>query len=348
MVLPAIAVSPKPLTDACTKRIKIQLCELHIFGCRYNTRNGGFALQIGVFPVGVLTGIDERIVSEKCIADVQLVPLKQLLQARLRRFSRFSKHSCTIRAELCFIGIDSVFCLVVDGRNRICRVFMAGIANARNRYIMLFPQLFNVFFQILCREAAHGNTTYSLQIAARQLKAEIIRNCPCILAIQLEEVTDLIQYDFIRMCRFYVVIAVVNCVPQGILLRRLVIGCLLIRREVAVQSNQLRDARSDLVLIHLNIRTGVLFQHDTFAAVIFIAAAFSGYSMGMSADTVLFFQKIGALFWSVRRLEKLVDAGLSTLKAAPVRKRSRNFIFGDKPASLRNSRHIGVIFFARQ
>ena len=38
----------------------------------------------------------------------------------------------------------------------------------------------------------------------------------------------------------------------------------------------------------------------------------------------------------VRSLEKLIDAGLSPLKAASVCKRSRKFIFGDKPAGLRN------------
>ena len=225
---------------------------------------------------------------------------------------------------------------------------MAGIANARNCYIMLFPQLFNVFLQILCREAAHGNTAYSLQIAARQLKAEIICNCPRILAIQLEEVPNLIQHNFIGVRRLYVVIVVINCVPHGVLRHFLVIGCLLIRRKVAVQPNQLRDARSDLVPIHLNVCTAVLFQHNAFAAVIFIAAAFSGYSMGASSDAVFLFQKISALFCRVRSLEKLMDAGLSTLKAASICKRSRNFIFSDKPARLRNSRHIGVIFFARQ
>lgn len=95
----------------------------------------------------------------------------------------------------------------VHGRNRQCAKLLHHA----------FPQLFNVFLQILCREAAHGNTAYSLQIAARQLKAEIIRNHPCVLAIQLKEVTDLIQYDFIGMRRFYIVIVIVNRVSQGIL-----------------------------------------------------------------------------------------------------------------------------------
>ena len=161
-------------------------------------------------------------------------------------------------------------------------------------------------------------------------------------------IPNLIQHNFIGVRRLYVVIVVINRVPHGVLRHFLVIGCLLIRRKVAVQPNQLRDARSDLVPIHLNVCTAVLFQHNAFAAVIFIAAAFSGYSMGASSDAVFLFQKISALFCRVRSLEKLMDAGLSTLKAASICKRSRNFIFSDKPARLRNSRHIGVIFFARQ
>ena len=68
------------------RHIKIQLRELHIAGRCDNARDSGFALQIGIFLVGVLTGVDERLVFGKCIANAQLVPVKQLLQARLRWF----------------------------------------------------------------------------------------------------------------------------------------------------------------------------------------------------------------------------------------------------------------------
>ena len=68
--------------------------------------------------------------------------------------------------------------------------------------------------------------------------------------------------------------------------------------------------------------------------------------MGMPADAILLFQKIGILLGGVRSLEKLIDAGLSTLKAASVCKRSSNFIFGDKPAGCWNSLHIGPEFLS--
>ena len=147
---------------------------------------------------------------------------------------------------------------------------------------------------------------------------------------------------------FYAVIVVINSVPQGILLHSLVIGCLLIRCKIAVCPNQLRDARSNLVPIHLNIRAAILFQRNSLAAVIFIAAAFSGYGVGMPADAVLLFQKIGTLLGRMRRLEKFIDAGFPAFKAASICKRSRNFISSDKSAGLRNRRHIGVILLARQ
>ena len=156
------------------------------------------------------------------------------------------------------------------------------------------------------------------------------------------------RYDFIGIRRFYIVIVVINCVPQGILLHCLVIGCLLIRRKIAVQPDQLRNARSDLAPIHLNIRAARFSQRDALAAVIFIATAFSGYGVGTPADAVLLFQKIGTLLGRMRRLEKFIDAGFPAFKAASICKRSRNFISSDKSAGLRNRRHIGVILLARQ
>ena len=211
---------------------------------------------------------------------------------------------------------------------------------------MLFPQLFNVFSQLVCREAAHGNTASALQIAARQLKAEIIGNCPRIFAIQLKEVPDLIQYDFIGMRCFYAVIVVINSVPQGVLCHSLVIDGLLIRCKIAVCPNQLRDARSNLAPIHLNIRAARFSQRDALAAVIFIAAAFSGYGVGMPADAVLLFQKIGTLLGRMRRLEKFIDAGFPAFKAASICKRSRNFISSDKSAGCWNRHHIGTEFLS--
>ena len=98
----------------------------------------------------------------------------------------------------------------------------------------------------------------------------------------------------------------------------------------------------------MNILTASFFQRNAFAAVIFIATIFSRYSMGVSTDPVFFFQKIGALFGCVRCLEERINAGLSTLNAAPICKRSRDFIFGDKSARFRNSRQIGVVFFTQQ
>ena len=198
------------------------------------------------------------------------------------------------------------------------------------------------------RYTAHLHTASAGDVAGGQVHIQQLRRLFCVLAIQLKEIPHLKQHDVVRVGFLDGVIAVVGGVSHHILCLRLIIKRLFVWCKIAVHPNQLSDTRSDLVPIHLNVCTAVLFQHNAFAAVIFIAAAFSGYSMGASSDAILFFQKISALFCRVRSLEKLIDAGLSTLKAACICKRSRNFIFSDKPARLRNSRHIGVIFFARQ
>ena len=198
------------------------------------------------------------------------------------------------------------------------------------------------------RYAAHLHTASAGYLSCGKVEVKQLRRLFCVLAVNLKEIAHLKQHDVVRVGFLDGVIAVVGGVSHHILCLRLIIKRLFVWCKIAVHPNQLRDTRSDLVPIHLNICTARFFQRDAFAAVIFIAAAFSGYGMGMPADAVLLFQKIGILLGSVRSLEKRIDAGLSTLKAAPVCKRSRNFIFGDKPARLRNSRHIGVIFFARQ
>ena len=198
------------------------------------------------------------------------------------------------------------------------------------------------------RYTAHLHAARAGDVAGGQVHIQQLRRLFCVLTVHFKEIPHLKQHDVVRVGFLDGVIAVVGGVSHYILCLRLIIKRLFVWCKIAVHPNQLRDTRSDLVPIHLNVCTAVLFQHNAFAAVIFIAAAFSGYSMGASSDAVFLFQKISALFCRVRSLEKRMDAGLSTLKAASICKRSRNFIFSDKPARLRNSRHIGVIFFARQ
>ena len=198
------------------------------------------------------------------------------------------------------------------------------------------------------RYAAHLHTASAGDIAGGQVHIQQLCRLFCVLAIHLKEIPHLKQHDVVRVGFLDGVIAVVGGVSHHILCLRLIIKRLFIWCKIAVHPNQLRDTRSDLVPIHPNICTARFFQRDALAAVIFIAAALSGYGMGMPADAVLLFQKIGAFLGSMLCLEKRIDAGLSTLKAASVCKRSRNFIFGDKPAGCWNSRHIGAEFLSRK
>ena len=126
------------------RHIEIQLCELHIIRRCDNAPNGSFALQIGVFFVGVLTGVYKRRVFGKRIADTQLVPVKQLLQARLRRFDRFPEYPCAIRAKLCFIGINGSFCFMVDRAHRVNAALDAAFRYCGNRHIVLVAELFDI------------------------------------------------------------------------------------------------------------------------------------------------------------------------------------------------------------
>ena len=198
-------------------------------------------------------------------------------------------------------------------------------------------------------KAAHLHAPSTGDIAGSEVHIQKRCRLFCIFAVHFKEVADLIQHQIVRMRFLDGMIAVVGGVSRRILCPCLIIiKRLFVWRKIAVQPDQLRDTRSSFVPVHLNIRTAALFQHDALAVVLFITAAFSGHSMGMSADAVLFFQKISALPGRVRGLEKRIDAVLSALKAAPMRKRSRNFIFGDKPAGCWNSRHIRVILPARQ
>ena len=196
------------------------------------------------------------------------------------------------------------------------------------------------------RYAAHLHTASAGYLSCGKVEVKQLRRLFCVLAVNLKEIAHLKQHDVVRVGFLDGVIAVVGGVSHHILCLRLIIKRLFVWCKIAVHPNQLRDTRSDLVPIHLNICTARFFQRDALAAVILVAAALSGYGMGMPADAVLLFQKIGILLGSVRSLEKRIDAGLSTLKAAPVCKRSRNFIFGDKPAGCWNSLHIGAEFLS--
>ena len=190
------------------------------------------------------------------------------------------------------------------------------------------------------RYTAHLHTASAGDVAGSEIHIQQLRRLLCVLAVQLKEIAHLKQHDVVRVGFLNGVIAVVGGVSHHILCLRLIIKRLFVRCKIAVHPNQLRDTRSDLVPIHLNICTARFFQRDAFAAVILVAAAFSGYGMGMPADAVFLFQKIGILLGGVRSLEKRINAGLSPLKAASVCKRSRDFIFGNKSACFRNSRHV--------
>ena len=147
------------------------------------------------------------------------------------------------------------------------------------------------------RKAAQLHAPNTGDIAGSEIHTQQLR-CPfCVLTVYFKEIPNLIEYNVVRVRFLDGIIAVVGgglrcSLCQIFVIKRLFIWC-----KITVQVDQLRNAGSDFIPIHLNIRTATLFQYDAFAAVFFIAAAFSGYSMGSSTSTVFLFQKIGAFFW---------------------------------------------------
>ena len=133
-------------------------------------------------------------------------------------------------------------------------------------------------FRILAKQTAPDSIqfrqiqVYSLQIAARQLKAEIICNCPCILAIEFEEIPDLIQYNIVRMGFFDGVIAVIGCVPHRILRQRFVISRPFLRCQITVLPNEVRYPRGNPVPAHFDICAVCLSQRDALRLAALVAA----------------------------------------------------------------------------
>ena len=167
-------------------------------------------------------------------------------------------------------------------------------------------------------DTAHGHTPYIRDIPGSKVQIQKQFRLTCVLAVHFKKITDLIQHHIVRVRFLDGVIAVIGSISHCILCQCFVIKRLFIWCKIEIQTDQLRNAGSDLIPIHLNIRTATLFQYDALAAVFFKAAAFSGYSMGTSASTIFLFQKISVLFGRVLCLEKRVDAALSTLEAAPI------------------------------
>ena len=207
---------------------------------------------------------------------------------------------------------------MVNGRECVNAALIAVLLRCGNRHIVLVTQLLYILLQAVRGDTAHGHAPYIRDIPGSKVQIQKQFRLTCILTVHFKEIADLIQYHIVRVCFLYGVIAIIGDVSRCILCQRLVIKRLFIWCKIAVLPDQLRDAGSDLVPIHLNLRTAALFQYDALAAVFFKAAAFFGYSMGASASTVFLFQEISALFGRVLCLEKRIDVALSTLKAAPV------------------------------
>ena len=127
------------------RHIEIMPCELQIAGFCDDAPNGGSALQIGVLPVRVAAGVEESVVRDKRVAHGQLILFKQLCHRGLWLLcGGVAEHPRAVRAELCFISIDSGFGLMVDRAQRVNVVLSSKVRRFGNRHIILIAQFLHI------------------------------------------------------------------------------------------------------------------------------------------------------------------------------------------------------------
>ena len=121
--------------------IEIEPCELQIAGFCDDAPDGRRPLQIGVLPVRVAAGVEESVVRDKRVAYGQLILFKQLCHGGLWLLcGRIAEYPRTVRAELCFISIDSGFGLMVDRAQRVNVALSSKVWRFGNRHIILIAQ----------------------------------------------------------------------------------------------------------------------------------------------------------------------------------------------------------------
>ncbi len=110
---------------------------------------------------------------------------------------------------------------------------------------------------------------------------------------------------------------------------------LLKRCKVSTLADQLGNAFGNIHPVHLDFCTTAFFQADTLGAVILAAVHSTGNSMGASADTVFFLEKISKFFCRVVGSCKFIDTVFSAFNTAASGKSLGNLVFRDKSLRLR-------------
>ncbi len=206
--------------------IGIKTKQPHIVGPQDGTTNSGVALNHGVLVIAVSAGVPVSGVLDNSLQHDGLVLLMQLPDRG--SLDGFFIPECPepIGTILRFVVVDVLFGLVVGGEDGILPALGAALQGGGDRHIMLGPELYQVLLQPICRKPTHLYTTTARDSTGDQLQSQLRHGFFGILAVQLEEITHLIQDHIIRVALLDAVVFPHSQVRFGLLLgKRKSRGC---------------------------------------------------------------------------------------------------------------------------
>ena len=167
---------------------------------------------------------------------------------------------------------------------------------------------------------------YIGDVPGGQANVQQVGSLPCILAVQLKEITHLEQNHIVRVVVLYIVIGVVD----GIVPHVLLIQLLFLRSQIPVFPDKGGDVLGNLRPVHLHRGTSAFGQPDALGAVIFGGMVSPGQRMRAPADAVLLLQEVRFFLHGVVCGKICVDSALATFHGAAACKRFADFILSNK------------------
>ena len=192
-------VDAMPHTDPVEIK-KNLVAQLYIVGIKNGAAHSSITLDHSVFIITMAAGVAVSGVLGNSFHHDGLVFLIQFPNRRGCLFRlHIPEHSGSICAKLCFLSIDVLFCLMVDGEHGILLTLSAALRDSGNSYIMLIPQMFYNLLQPVCRKAAHFHTATAGDSAGREMEVQLRSGSFGIFTIQFKEIAHLIENYVIRV-----------------------------------------------------------------------------------------------------------------------------------------------------
>ena len=256
------------------------------------------------------------------------------------------------------MGIDVLFCFMVDGWQRIFLTFLSALRDSGNCHIMFVAELFYNLFQLVCWNPAHLHTPAAGDSAGGKMQVQFLGGGSGVLAVHLKKVAHLIEnhiirvafldtvilpYRIIRLLGFYGIRFGKILFRLDFVIRRLFLFC-----QIAVLADQVRNSSGKFLPCESHIRAAVLFVPQTFSVVPFIAASCAGQSMRAPTNAILITKKTDSFFFVAVFLKKSVNAAFSAGHTASSCQGGVNLILGDELLDCGNFRQFRRKSFAGQ